>query len=148
MRRVTLMVLAMLSLTACDPAVNPVMALGQNVNSGTVPLQEYKVYFKEPVSEVYKATLVAGNRNELNVIDDGGGNFVVIVHYDFSMVKNVWGGQFRVGLDSIGGKTRLTASFYEKSKYVTNSVLNPFVEDINFILSSSGVVGDRKSGAR
>jgi hypothetical protein len=148
MWRVVLVTLAVLFQSACAPSHNPIMAFGRHVNTGTVPLQEYKVYFNEPVKDIYSAIIVAGNRNGLTVTDNGGGSFVVTMSYDFSMMKNIWGGNFRVGLDRVDQKTRMTASFYEKSEYVVNSILNPFVEDVKTILLSSNTQGWQQSGGR
>lgn len=144
MLRVALTMFAMLSLTACAPNNNPIMALGQNVNTSTAPLQEYKAYFKEPLSDVYDALLIASEKNDIKIIDRGGVNSIVLMHYDYSFTKNVWGGPLRVGLDSVNGATRLSASFYEKSTYVTNSIFNPLVSDMNMLLSKSGSQSDKR----
>lgn len=146
MWRVALIALMVLSASACAPHNNPIIAFGKEANTATVPLQEYKVYFKENLRAVYDALLVAGNRNDLTISDAGAGSFVVLIDYDYSFTKNVWGGQFRVGLDSVGETTRLSVSFYEKSTYVINSILNPLVDDMKVILESSGASARQKAG--
>lgn len=138
MKRLILIGVAAIAVTACDPANNPVMALGKEIGTADVPLQEHQVYFKEPVREVYDAVLLAGNRNDLSLARQDKSHNIAVISYDFSITKNVWGGSFRISLDSVDGRTRLVAHFYETSKYVTNSILNPFIDDIKAILSPTG----------
>ena len=133
-----LLFVIIIALTACDPAYNPYMALNKEAWTTGTPSEEHEVYFSESVSDVYEAILIAGNKDGLHVSQTNAQKNIVVIEYPFSMIKSVWGGRFNVNLDSIDGKTRLVAQFYEKSNpFVVGSLFNPFIGDLKLLLSPS-----------
>ncbi|MBF0327042.1 MAG: hypothetical protein HQL42_18475 [Alphaproteobacteria bacterium] len=129
--------LATLAVSACDPAVNPYMALGKDVSTSARATSTRDFRFSEPKSAVYAAILTVGSRDERNVISHDEVSGLVIVEYPFSMIKNVWGGSLRFQLTEQAGATMVQAQVYEKNREVIDRVLIPFVDEVKSSLQDN-----------
>lgn len=124
-------------LSACAPGMNPVMSLGKDVATTKTPAHESEVYFKEDVATVFSAIKSVSNKNNKTLKDVNEESKKLVISYPFSMMNNVWGGDFNVYVDSVGGRTRMVAQFFEYNLFVSGSILNPLIEDVKAALSNA-----------
>jgi hypothetical protein len=131
------LILATLAVSACDPAVNPYMALGRDSSTSAKPSSTQEFRFPEPKSAVYAAILAVGSKDQRTVVSHDEVTGLVIVEYPFSMIKNVWGGRMRLQLNERAGTTQMVAQVYEKNREVVDRVLMPFIDEVKTALQTA-----------